>query len=450
MISVSDLRIWLKLSLVLCVLVSAFMTFVSRVEGQSKEQVTLKVKVSVINQTGDSIKGAKIVIVRQGMKNNDGEELDNIIGLTDKNGSWLAPKRDYPQKDMPYSLQISAPGYKDLNNDKDLSFQNLKAAFDQGINYSLTLPMTKEVEGDGGKVAGSRAGVNSAGDPNVGGSAGGNGNGDPTGGDAGTGQGAGGKGSGGAQFSDGSFMATLGSGIGTGLRWLAWLSLALTLAALLAYIFFGMRISFHRVGESTWRQEIGALITNLSKLEEKVAETILAQGITNHSLEEMTSTLTAIKDAQPKTISLPPPPNQSTKPLAGDIEAQNRTHQRMIAPTLPQDEARAAYRNLVTGNASGQEFIYLSDEGGSPLGMFGDKYVNLVEGSTQGAFVLFTVDGEMGWVFPNPSLRFRQSALRPVFPQLTEDMFEINKENLPPRQASNIGKGRWRVEHEKV
>jgi hypothetical protein len=442
MMSVPGLRIWLKLSIVFLVLVSACITFVASVEAAPKEQVRLKVIVTVINQAGGAIEGATVVIIRKGTRSNNGEDLDDVDGKTGKDGIWPGEVRDYPEKDTPYILQVSAHGYKAVNDDKYLSFQNLKDASAKGPTYPITVSMINNVEGEGGKEANSGVGVNGA--VGINGVDAGAGN--PIGGNTGKDQVPSGKGRQGEQSTDDTFMATLVSGIGTVLRWLAWLSLALLTTALLAYVFFGMRFSFYRVGEPTWRQDIGALISRLSRLEENVAETIRAQGTTNQSLEEMCTTLTAIQNAPAKTVPPPPPQNYNTKPPVGDINGQDRTYQKVVAHTLPQDEARNAYRNLVTGNATAEDFIYLSAEGGTALGKLEDKYVYLSEDSAQGAFVLFTVDGERGWVFPNPSLRFRPSALRPVFPQMTEEMFESNKEDLPPNEASNAGAGRWRVE----
>jgi len=452
MMSVPDLRIWLKLSLALFVLVSSCTTFVSGVKAAQKEQVRLKVKVAVINQTGAGIEGATVTIVRQGMTSNKGEELKDVTGKTGKDGIWPGETRDYPQKDTPYILHVSAPGYKDLTNDKDLSFQNLKAAFDKGISYSIMLSMTREGEGGAGNVTNSGNGVPTVGS-NVSSGGGSGVDGRPPGSNANTDQGPGEKGRGVSQSTDGSFMDTLGSGIGTGLRWLAGLSLALIIAALLTGWLLGYRVSFYRLGVPTWRQEIGAVMTRLSNLEGKVKDAITGQETTNKSLAEMALTLTTINEQLAESPSAQERMRQqqaarmnNASSRASDLDAQNQNRHRMGAHLLPQDEARAAYRNLVLGNASSQDFIYLSAEGGSALGKLEDKYVYLVEDSTQGAFVLFTLDRQRGWVFPNPSLRFRQNALRPVFPQLTEEMFEYNKEALPPNEASNAGAGRWRVE----
>jgi TonB family protein len=59
--------------------------------------------------------------------------------------------------------------------------------------------------------------------------------------------------------------------------------------------------------------------------------------------------------------------------------------------------------------------------------------------------VLFTGDGGKGFVYPNPAVRFRPRALRLLFPDLTKDEFESDKENIKPRWAEKIAEGRWRI-----
>lgn len=129
------------------------------------------------------------------------------------------------------------------------------------------------------------------------------------------------------------------------------------------------------------------------------------------------------------------------------LAQQKKPDFKTIIPVVAstQDDARVAYRNLVTGDAPVQDFIYLSAEGSTAMGMLEEKHIYLVGDNAQGAFVLFPVDGKRGWVFPNPSLRFRPSALSPLFPTLTEDGFERNKENIQPCPAAKVAEGRWRI-----
>jgi hypothetical protein len=114
-----------------------------------------------------------------------------------------------------------------------------------------------------------------------------------------------------------------------------------------------------------------------------------------------------------------------------------------------QEAAQSAYKNLVRGYATGAlEPIYLNAEASSsPLDMLGNNNVHLEEvNNKQGTFILFKDTEQLGWVFPNPRLKFRQQALSPVFPGLTESQFGNDKENIQPVVVSRVDSNRWKID----
>jgi hypothetical protein len=117
------------------------------------------------------------------------------------------------------------------------------------------------------------------------------------------------------------------------------------------------------------------------------------------------------------------------------------------APPPPQAGAVGAYHCLLGGRVGSIEPVYLNAENKSSLtDILEDGPVYLAEvGHTQGTFVLFDEGDNSGWVFPNPALMFREQALRPVFPSLTESEFNDRKDGITPRPASRISQGRWKL-----
>lgn len=139
----------------------------------------------------------------------------------------------------------------------------------------------------------------------------------------------------------------------------------------------------------------------------------------------------------------------TTEEIPGVQSVEDASAKATGTAELSQASASAAYKMLVSDGSPGHEVIYLSAAGGSAMGKLQDKNVYLVEDSThgQGAFVLFPSNAG-GWVFPNPALRYRASALRPLFPELTEEQFDTDKGGIEPRAASKLSDGRWCVEEE--
>jgi hypothetical protein len=114
-----------------------------------------------------------------------------------------------------------------------------------------------------------------------------------------------------------------------------------------------------------------------------------------------------------------------------------------------QEIAQSAYRKLARGTIHVlPEPIYLNAEANSsPMDMLGASKVYLEEVyNKQGTFVLFKDADGKGCVFPNPKLKFRQQALIPLFPALTESQFGNDKENIQPVFAIRVDVNRWEVE----
>lgn len=145
-------------------------------------------------------------------------------------------------------------------------------------------------------------------------------------------------------------------------------------------------------------------------------------------------------------------------PEIDDVEAlkedtasaqQKKPDNKTTAPVvvIARDAARAAYLSLLKGMSNDWPYPLYVDIHNLSSSMFlleFDVYLTEVSHS-QSAFVLFTIDGEKGRVYPNPILRFRPSALSPLFPELTEEEFERNKENIQPCSAEKVADGRWRI-----
>src|SRR5262249_40376557 len=88
-----------------------------------------------------------------------------------------------------------------------------------------------------------------------------------------------------------------------------------------------------------------------------------------------------------------------------------------------EESAQLAYLRLVRGQAASPDPLYLNAEANNSLTDLVEEYKVHLEQVTnkQGTFVLFKDNtGGGGVVYPNPTLNFREHALRPVYPDLTE------------------------------
>jgi hypothetical protein len=118
--------------------------------------------------------------------------------------------------------------------------------------------------------------------------------------------------------------------------------------------------------------------------------------------------------------------------------------------TPPRQGAQSSYLGLINRRPVTPEPVYLEVEKARPVaGKLEDSNVYLSEVShSQGALVLFTQDGEVGWVFPNPTIGFRSAALSEVFPALTEAEFAASRESIRPKRVRKVEARRWRIQHE--
>jgi len=118
------------------------------------------------------------------------------------------------------------------------------------------------------------------------------------------------------------------------------------------------------------------------------------------------------------------------------------------AATSPQWRAKGFYQSLLNKEPLEPEPLYLENEGKSSMdGKLKDSSIYLSQSNNrQGTFVLFADGDKSGWVFPNPSLAYRKSALSEVFPDLTEEQFNYSKEQIEPVRASRVEDRRWKVE----
>ena len=106
--------------------------------------------------------------------------------------------------------------------------------------------------------------------------------------------------------------------------------------------------------------------------------------------------------------------------------------------------------NLINKGPVSIEPMYLDVEGARSIaGRLEDSNVYLTSvPHSQGAFVLFPESDEYGWVYPNPTIGFRQVAIKDVFPDLTENEFNLTKADIQPRRAQHLEDRRWLVEKE--
>lgn len=456
MTPLSNLRTCPTLRFVLLVLVAICAMPVSRAEAQ-QEQVKVKLIITVKGEDGAAIPNAQIRIPRQGVSN-EGYELGEIEGDTNKKGVWEDEEdsRHFLKSGDPHRVIVTAPGYKDIDDNKFLSFAYLQDAVRQQKPHSFLITMKRKNEGDGGA---SRDGGTGGGgsNPNAGGGT--TGGGSTGGGTTAGGGGGGGSGGGnnGSNFGSGIAVWTLAA-MNTGLWWLGLLSVLLLVVASLAYFGFDRRVEIYTAGETTLRKDVAFLINEALTLKNRVESVITQQTEQRNRLIGLTDSLAVIKrelDQRPvnttegRGTGYGSSGNQSLSAAGMDEPTIMRQRSEMQTNTLsPVGEARAAYQSLVVGASSGHQVIYLSAAGGPAMGKLQDKNVYLVEDDShgQGAFVLFPARNGGGWVFPNPALRYRASALRPLFPELTEEQFEGDKPGIEPRPASKLPDGRWCVE----
>lgn len=171
---------------------------------------------------------------------------------------------------------------------------------------------------------------------------------------------------------------------------------------------------------------------------------------------ELSKAVAEIKNAPPNTMPgdvKPEIEQPATKPSSDFVKTEESPAQLTKARDGHSTSAtnfagvQNAYLNLISRIPSTPEPIYMDvEEPQSIAGKLKDAttYLSVVPHS-QGAFVLFTDDGQSGWVYPNPTINLRPAAVRDVFPQLTENEFAAVKENIRPKPVKKVAEKRWRV-----
>lgn len=109
--------------------------------------------------------------------------------------------------------------------------------------------------------------------------------------------------------------------------------------------------------------------------------------------------------------------------------------------------AHQSYLKLVRRETPDHEPLYVEVPTKTTLfGHLTNPTVYLAQAThRQSAFVLFTEDDKLGWVFPNPVLSYRKAALRDVFPDLTKEEFDKAKEKIEPVPVVRVDESRWKV-----
>lgn len=112
---------------------------------------------------------------------------------------------------------------------------------------------------------------------------------------------------------------------------------------------------------------------------------------------------------------------------------------------LGQSSAKSFYQRLISGGAVTNDLVYLSTEKTASKGGLKDRAEYLREvGNKQGTFILF-VDGDSGWVLPDPSVVYRPNALASLFPDLTRGEYDNFRQYIEPVFVVRAGTGRWKV-----
>lgn len=228
-------------------------------------------------------------------------------------------------------------------------------------------------------------------------------------------------------------------------HWLMIVALTCVIAAGLYGLMQGYRVAVYNVQSSS-----GPI---LKRLEDSLCRT--SQSVKKLELQQLQ--LTVKIDNVLGRVDEGKTPQRPLAPASGNELIEQRStdslygSENLTLATVPYrslDEwARRLYRILITNVAVSPEPIYLNaDAISTPADMIEERKVVLHEvNNNQGAFALFSDDGNQGLVFPNPILAFRPLAFRSVFPDLTEDKFNHAKAEINPVRVSRVSDNRWRV-----
>lgn len=409
---VSTRRIWLKPSLILLGLVALYVLSMSSIRAKTADAPPDGVRLIVVitakdSNTKDTITTGQIQIIR--------EKPGDVEGPITGRGNFTKAEVDFKLSKAPYKWSVAVPTYNDFHS--TITAEMLReAANSPDKTLRLTAELTKSTPPPTPTPSFSPTPEHSA-STNGGGWE--------------------------------SLKATMAAFANFAIWWLGALFLMLLIGAVLAYFMYGRRLVLHKVGTTTLRNDVTTLIDLLGGLLKSVKEIAKQQEGTNKHLEKTDEALEDIKKQlahEVKTLSEQIKQSGTLTKTEDYRTTQAESYSEPANRIRSETDARNAYRRLMSGDASGDAFIYLRAEGGTALGALEDKFIYLAEDNSQGAFVLMLTSDSSGLVFPNPGLRFRQSALSPLFPTLTEDEFERNKENIQPCPARKFKEGFWRVE----
>jgi len=185
-----------------------------------------------------------------------------------------------------------------------------------------------------------------------------------------------------------------------------------------------------------WIEKTVSLLKDVSQREVPIQNAIQEAKKLNIALVHAT----AIVDILNRRIERPA--TSSVSPHEDSSEAKSETHD---SESLKRS-AKSCYRRLVAGGSVTNDLTYVdlkksASRDGTRNGDFLKKVL-----SPQGTFVLFVSSESHAWVFPNPKLIFNADSLKPLFGNLTADLFNNFKDHIEPVPVIRIGKDCWQVQ----
>lgn len=115
-------------------------------------------------------------------------------------------------------------------------------------------------------------------------------------------------------------------------------------------------------------------------------------------------------------------------------------HQQVRSMGSDYDGAKVAYSELFNKGATAADHFYANIM--NQAGNAKDANNLTKQSDGQEPFVVFpNANGSEGYAFPNPRLKYKADELRLMFPDLTEDKFNNNKESIEPVKIRKITQG---------
>jgi hypothetical protein len=364
------------------------------------------INILVRDESHQAVRGAEIHISRHG-RSMIGVPLLDIEGVTDQSGRFVRPNTEFQLTDSPPELVVNAHGFTTYKT--RLTNEQLLESFDKGGRLFLPVSLEKH-----SVPSTPSANVPPQGTPGLEGS---------------------------------SLSQPADNQVSLMILVLVITLLVLAAAAVLAW-WLGRRAKFARAYEAedlvvhhlkdiartleSLKQEQSASLEQQKELLSEIVKNneILARGVTVISIhEELSVPFSHIKSGA------------ASPPAAIPHRAEN------ALTSASADGARLSYVGLMNRQPVTPEPIFLEiEESRGIAGKLEDSNVYLSAVShSQGTFVLFTENGDSGWVFPNPTIGFRHAALRDVFPLLTAGEFAEARENIRPKPARRVEAKRWRI-----